>query len=103
MEGHARCAAVHRNPFLVHADGRSDNLNETSLLGVSRQVSAGEPHSVDERQIVLSRVYLHPLPPMIRHRALLITIIQASNAVQASVGSAASEGRANGTRASSLV
>ena len=77
---------------------------KTSLLGVSRQVSsAGEPHSVDERQIVLSRVYLHPLPPMIRHRALLITIIQASNAVQASVGFTASEGRANGTRASSLV
>ena len=25
MEGHAGCAAVHRNPFLVHADGRSDN------------------------------------------------------------------------------
>ena len=76
---------------------------KTSLLGVSRQVSTREPHSADERQIVLSRVYLHHLPPMIRHRALLIAIIQASNAVRASVGSAASEGRTNGTRASGLV
>ena len=39
---------------------------------MSKQVSTRETHSASERQIVHSRVYLHRLPPMIRHFVLLI-------------------------------